>query len=391
MNSIFVKIRKNQIIDHLFRAGERYGDRNGPLLAAAVTYFSVLSLVPILIAVISVAGLLLMSLWPDALDLSAGKIFERFGSRLLNQFSPIVEDVRSGFGSVGAIALAIALWVGTMWIRSLRRAIVAQIAPDLGDRRNRKNIFLEFLVNLGTFVVFIVLTIATFAVTTLSVSFNENLVSWIGLSEAPLAGVLVGVVALVGTALAGMVLFLYLFWVLSDRTLPTREWLIGSFWAGTGLTVLQSLAGLVTSLFSRNLTARILGPVIVVMLFFNLYATLIMYVAAWIGTSAEFNQLEQLDDVESVPANVSDLEPITLRIAPWPSRATGTGLREHNNSEPPGGPIPDPTILLPQDVAAKGVRAGAAVGYGFGAAAGMGLGVALGSLKRRFSKESPES
>ncbi len=58
----------------------------------------------------------------------------------------------------------------------------------------------------------------------------------------------------------------------------------GALIGAVGLAVLQYL----TSLLYRHLPAtrppRLFGPVIVLMLFFNLFAQLILFVAAWIAT-----------------------------------------------------------------------------------------------------------
>ena len=48
-------------LDHLVRAGARYTERHGNHYAAAVTYFSVLSLVPLLMVAFAIAGFVLQS------------------------------------------------------------------------------------------------------------------------------------------------------------------------------------------------------------------------------------------------------------------------------------------------------------------------------------------
>ena len=53
-------------LDHVVRAGERYTERHGDHYAAAVTYFSVLSLVPLLMIAFAIAGFVLRA-QPDLL------------------------------------------------------------------------------------------------------------------------------------------------------------------------------------------------------------------------------------------------------------------------------------------------------------------------------------
>jgi membrane protein len=50
--------------------------------------------------------------------------------------------------------------------------------------------------------------------------------------------------------------------------------------------------------FSGNPAAAVFGPVIVVMLFFNLFARLNLYVAAWIATSVQPAVAEQIQEFD---------------------------------------------------------------------------------------------
>ena len=51
--------REHQWLDHLIRAFESYNEHYGDHYAAAITYFSVLSLIPILMLAFAVAGFIL--------------------------------------------------------------------------------------------------------------------------------------------------------------------------------------------------------------------------------------------------------------------------------------------------------------------------------------------
>jgi len=62
--------------------------------------------------------------------------------------------------------------------------------------------------------------------------------------------------------------------------------------------------------FSGNPAAAVFGPVIVLMLFFNLFARLNLYVAAWIATSVQpavADQIQEFDRPLLKAPNASDL------------------------------------------------------------------------------------
>ena len=59
-------------LDHVVRAGARYTERHGDHYAAAVTYFSVLSLVPLLMIAFAIAGFVLRA-QPELLARAPGR------------------------------------------------------------------------------------------------------------------------------------------------------------------------------------------------------------------------------------------------------------------------------------------------------------------------------
>ncbi len=93
------------------------------------------------------------------------------------------------------------------------------------------------------------------------------------------------------------------------------------------------------------------------MLFFNLFARLILFIAAWIAT-AEQEAIPQLEVEERV------------RFALQPE---------------PVAEEPEP-VLVPQHVAVKSVRVGMGAGYVTGAATGVGLGAIIAAIAARLSR-----
>ena len=106
--------------------------------------------------------------------------------------------------------------------------------------------------------------------------------------------------------------------------------------------------------FQGNKAAQLFGPVIVLMLFFNLFAQLILFVAAWIATA----------DHEAISTGE---EKVRFALTPESERDAASRSR----AEP---------VMVPQQVAARSVQVGLGAGYVTGAATGVGLGAALAWL-----------
>src|SRR5689334_15958815 len=101
---------------------ERYQERDGDHYAAAVTFFTLLSLVPLLMIGLSVAGFVLAG--DQAL---VARIDEALATTLptavSDQLSEIVRLVVDERGRLGVLAIVACLYSGWSWISNLRDAV----------------------------------------------------------------------------------------------------------------------------------------------------------------------------------------------------------------------------------------------------------------------------
>ena len=89
------------------------------------------------------------------------------------------------------------------------------------------------------------------------------------------------------------------------------------------------------------------------MILFNLLSTILLLCAAWAG--------------ERIGVDCPLVDPHNPKTA------------NHQAEK-----LPDPTPVIPVDVAAQGVRAGTRIGYGMGTVTGLGLGAAMAALLTRY-------
>ena len=83
---------------------------------------------------------------------------------------------------------------------------------------------------------------------------------------------------------AGWITFCYIYVIIPRQRESWRIIMIAALLGAVGLGILQYGTTLLFEAFSGNAAAAIFGPVIVLMLFFNLFAQLILILAAWIAT-----------------------------------------------------------------------------------------------------------
>ncbi len=128
------KVQRNPVIAHLLRAAERFNDRLGNQFGAAITYFSFLSMIPILMVSFAAAGFVLA--WhPTLLQDIFDKILQNvsdptLAATLKNTINTAVQQRTA----VGLVGLLVALYSGINWMGNLREAIRAQ-SRDVWERR----------------------------------------------------------------------------------------------------------------------------------------------------------------------------------------------------------------------------------------------------------------
>lgn len=342
------------LVAHVIRTVTRFNVRGGGQFAAAISYFSVISLVPILMLAFSGLGLVLTVFYPGTIGyiedwLSSNlQAYGDLGQTLLG----VINGALSNWAALGLAGLVIALWTGVNWMGNLKRASRALMREHYDNPPKTAAMPLDLLVNFGGLLVLFSGVAVTWVATTAATTLGQQVGDWLGLSNGLGWAILVRGVSFALSLAAGTALFWWMFRWFALTPVPSRLLWVGAMVGAFGLIILQALASYLISAFSRNLTASLFGPVIVLMLFANLFATLILYVAAWLATAAT-----------PEPEVVLDLEP----------EADSTALETK-----PG------QLYVSSAVARKSMGVGLVAGYSVGTATGLGLGAIVAAVLTRL-------
>lgn len=310
MKEFIDKVMSNPGVAHLMRANARFNNRLGSQFGAAITYFSVLAMVPILMFAFALTGAFLTLLRPDLLDVVLSTVQQKLQGPG-QEVSGVIEEALKNWAGVGIFGLLSFLYSGAGWVGNLKAAVRAQLRVDFEDKTPQSNFVVEKLKDMGTLVMLLIMIVVTFAISSAATSLTGTIVSLTGLDGVPGIGFLMRFVPLIASILAGWLLFLFLYSVLSYGKLPWPARMKGALIGSVGLAILQYLTGILMGSFSGNPAAALFGPVIILMLFFNLFARLILFVAAWIATAtqpavarkylAADEPLRQDEETEAVP------------------------------------------------------------------------------------------
>ncbi|MFT3862160.1 YhjD/YihY/BrkB family envelope integrity protein [Micropruina sp.] len=354
------KLKAKPWIAHLLRMQERFTQRLGNQFAAAVTYFSVLSIVPVLLLAFSMLGMVLTVFRPDLLDWVSALIKHEFDNNPLgDQVIAVMERAFSSWATTTLVAVGIFAWSGASWMANLKSAIRAQMRTDFSEPEKKGNIVVETLANLGTLLVVLLTVLIMFTLAAAATTFSELILAWLDLDGRPFATFVVYAAPIPVSIAVGFALFALIYHVSYQQHIARRIWLGGALMGSIALTVLQYSATLIWGMFSGNAAASIFGPIIIMMLFFNIFATLILMIAAWMATA-------QTEPVVRSPL------------------AQDVG-------DPPADFAEPPVPMVREAIAQRAVKVGMGTGYLVGAATGVGVGaivaVVTGWLSRAVGKK----
>jgi membrane protein len=233
----------------------------------------------------------------------------------------------------------------------LKNAVRTQWRPGFDLQPQKINIVVRWLGNLLLLVGLLLGLALTFGLSSLSTSLADAVLGLLGLDDQAWTAPLLRISSAAFSIGAGWLIFMYLYTVLPETREPWRVVRRGALLGSIALAALQYVAGFLITAFQGNPAAAIFGPVIVLMLFFNIFAQLILFIAAWIATA-------QHDAVPVPPVEEMNTAP--------------TREPEQTDDEEPN--------VVPEAVAVRSVRVGLGAGYVTGAATGVGLGATLAYL-----------
>lgn len=269
-------------LDHVVRANEAFTERYGNHYAAAITYFSVLSLFPLLMVGFSVAGLILAGNDAALNRLSEGIIDsapEGLGE-FLNQIVSAALDSRAG---VGVLGLLLALYSGLGWMTNLRDALTAQ----WGQHKQKQPFLSGKLKDLLALVGLGVALAVSFGLTAVGSVVGEFLLGLVGLEQAVWARFLLRLATIVLALVANVLVFLWVLSQLPREKVAVRSAVRGAVLAAIGFEVLKQVGGIYLASVTSSPSGALFGPIIGLLVFANLVARFLLFVTAWTATARE--------------------------------------------------------------------------------------------------------
>ncbi|MEA9444959.1 inner membrane protein YhjD [Candidatus Fukatsuia symbiotica] len=280
------RIKRYSPVAHIIRTTDRFNDRLGSQFGAAITYFSFLSLIPILMVSFAAAGFFLASnpyLLAELINRIVNSISDpMLATTLKNTVNTAVKQRTT----VGLTGLAIALYSGICWIGNLREAIRAQ-SRDVWERNvhDKEKFYFRYLRDFVSLIGLIIALIITLSLTSIAGSAQAAIVNALGLGGIEWLRPALTLITLTISITANCLLFIWILWILPRHKPQKKALLRGTLIAAIGFEIIKLVMTMMLPRLASSPSGAAFGSVLGLMAFFYFFARLILFCAAWIATA----------------------------------------------------------------------------------------------------------
>ncbi len=269
MKSVGRRFLSHPIVAATTASCGRFTRRHGFQHAAAVTYFSVLTLIPVVMLAGAGAGFTLTVLRPDWLVMVQRTIAEALGESALSDIviTTFNRALAQWHGLLG-VALLTAAYSGMSWVANLRIGFHAMIKTASAPKKPWWRAMARHLADFSMLFALLLAAVAVIGVTAM----------W--LHDAGFLGWLVRTIV---TLALGWALMALLYLRLPLTAIAPEVWLPGSIVGALAITIVQQCTSWLVPLFSYNPVALVFGPIIAAMILFNLLAIIVLLCFAATG------------------------------------------------------------------------------------------------------------
>ena len=280
----FLTRQRNQRpwLDHLVRAGEAFTERYGNHQAAAITYFSVLSMIPLLMIAFAVAGFVLAGN-PTLLKEMQEGIKESAPSGLGDLLNEIIGTAIDQRGAVGIFGLLGAAYSGLGWMTNLRDSLTAQWGQENKQRPFLKTTVSDLLSLLGLGLALAV----SFGITAAGTGVGNLLLELVGLEDDGWAVFLLGLGTVVLGLAANWLVFLWVLSRLPREKVNVRSAVKGALAAAVGFELLKQLFTIYLKAVLASPAGGVFGTFLGLLIFANLVSRYLLFITAWTATAKE--------------------------------------------------------------------------------------------------------
>ncbi len=318
---------RRPFVDHVVRMVEHYGHVKGSQLAAAVTYFAFLSFFPILALSFAIFGQV-TKVYKNADD----ALVDAANSVLPGLVGPpngvSLDTLQAAAPGIFSVGLVLALYSGLGWLSGLRTALVEVFEEPPREQPNfvmGKVRDILALLSLGSI---LIVSVAVSGVATKVLGPILDV-----LELGPVAGWLLGILAIALGMAANTLLFFAFFRLLASPEVPTRSLWSGALLGAIAFEVLKQVSTLLLKSTANSDAFQAFGIALILVVWINYFSRVVVLAASWAFTSPEARAAREAGIVAEQTvegpridlAAAADVRPSTPEPASSPKAAFAAG------------------------------------------------------------------
>ncbi|MGK2883244.1 MAG: inner membrane protein YhjD [Rhodococcus sp. (in: high G+C Gram-positive bacteria)] len=269
--------------DHTVRAAQRYKSQNGDYYAAAMTYFSVLALFPLLMVAFAAAGFVLAG-QPQLLDEISDQITQNVPGSLGETINTLVDTAIESRTSVGILGILGALYAGLGWMAKLREALTAMWESVHEDGSFLATKFKDLLALFGLGAALAV-SLGLSALNGASVM--RSLLELVNLDGVPGVDIALRVLSVVLAVVATWAVFVWVISRLPREPVPIHSALKGALIAAIGFEIFKQIAAIYLASVTNGPAGVVFGPIIGLLVFVFTTSRFLLLSTAFAATTEE--------------------------------------------------------------------------------------------------------
>lgn len=288
-------------LDRLARAGERYVEYQGYAYAASITYFTVLSLIPLVMVLLSTAGFVLAG-QPSVLAKLRLEIVVNLPPSINEATNDLLSGIIDHRLKIGVLGLVVALYSGWNWMNTLRDALTSMWQRQRPKTRIIPTVLKDLLALLGLFGALLV----SFGLTAGAGALGTLLLRLVGLSGASWVQSVLVVASVVLAVAANWVVFIWVLAKLPREPVEAKSAVRGALAAAIAFEILKWLGNIYLQAVGRSPIGVTFGWLVGLLVFVYLVARMLLLVTAWtaVGRTAPVHRHVPSPQV-GYPAGVS--------------------------------------------------------------------------------------
>ncbi len=288
--------------DHIMLMQDRYSTLGGSQFAAGITYFSVLSMFPLLMLAFAVVATILASR-PELLAEIQDRAAALFEGSLGDTVREIIATAIDQRGTMFGIGGLTALWSGLSWMNNVRYGVSMMWRYPLTEG----NFIKTKVRDLGDLMTIFISIFLAFVITAVGNSdLTITILTWLKLDQIPGITLTTNLVSLVLGFLANYLVFFWLLKMLPRGEVPMKSALQASLIGAVSFEIFKQVASWYFASTLKNPAGATFGPIIGLMVMFYLIWTMLMYCTAWCATTKESLAIAQLDTPAPAVINVRE-------------------------------------------------------------------------------------